>query len=1623
MNPLFPEKSQSGTGGIIVRSLVMLALLTIVFSVGVALIIQTQTVQNYFQKETRLYLEKQLGQKVEIGNLRLKWINQLKLSGFLIQDARRDTLIYIGDLTVNINMDFNSIVQKDIRLSGIKLEKVRFKNIIYPGDSVGTLFQALEKLNLATASRDSLEKVANTNDPFAINPFTLPENPWYLGTGPSRNNQIRFDLKSLDLVQIHWTQSSPNTVSNYYLEHGNLNINQIDLPNRIIDINSFTLNKPIVHIHSIKPSSSATSFHWIQDTVSQLMIRKLDIAEGQFIKTGVTAEKTSWEQVFNHLSTINLALVNVEWRKGQLQFSIDDLKAQDKNLMGIQSLQVKQVLVNGQTIQLNGTNLLTRDSKIADSLQLHFDSFEDFSDFTNKVKLNLDLDEVQLRLGELIAWVPALSKNDFLVNHSRSDLEISGQFTGTINDLKGSQTLIRIGNELVLSSDFDISNIGIPDETFLSVRIKMLQTHVQTIKQLLGRSTKFQNFDKLGRLNFNGNFDGFLEDFVAYGILKTELGQAKLDMRLNSRKGSALARYSGEIELDNFNLGKWAENPQLGMASLSATITNGEGLTAATASATLHAVIKNIEFRKYIYTNTQFEGTLNQKLLDGRLIVRDENVDLAFIGKIDFTNPVPAYDFIADINHLDFYKINLSKSPFVVSGSTDISMQGSNLDEMSGTIQISNAMIETDSSPVLLRTLNLTAQQLPGGEQKIAVTSDWLNVSLEGDYSILKIWPSLRKQLTVQYPEITRTLNIKELSEGTPIPNQKYSYDLTVIELRALSTLTKKQFSATRPFNLQGAVNSGQNYFLANWNIPDFTWDDFKIYNAVGRLEAKGPVAYTTSFIDSTSSKNFHIPQLALTADLSYNSMNFSIKTPEVSKYVNNVSINGVVKLIDSTWNFKLNPSNLSFLDKSWNILENNEINYRRGYINTRNLRFEHDDEMIEFASINNRGLSVKASNFDIDWVNKFSPLKQWGLKGKIDLSASVSDIFTMTGIRVSGQIDSFYINDTHFGLLDINAFNSNLKQPIQLSVSMLDGARQLLAEGFYDLNGNFSNGVKNNYNFKIIFKDYYLKLFEYLIDDIIDNTQGSISGTFDIQKLEGKPNFNGKLTIKDGSLKINYLGTTYLIGNQPIVLNNTMIDASGVTLKDELGNIGTIQGGIEHGRFNNFSVNAGISSNRFLILKTTKDDNPAYYGTAVGNINARFTGPFNRIDIDVQGSTTRPTILYIPVNQSTEITSDRLVKFRPRMETTNEVQKGPRILAAKGVNVDIDLTINSDSEVWLIFDEKRGDILKGRGRGDLQMRFDRNGNISMFGNYEVERGEYLFTLLGVVNKPFVIRQGGTIQWNGDPLSADIDLEADYKGLTSSLINLLPEYENALDNTELRTQSAVDLSMRLYGKLFKPEISFNLEIPNLTGNLRSIVDNKLSLLKSDQNALNQQVLGLMVWGSFLPPNQLVASSGVIGSTINNLSQFVSNQLSILVENALKELVANNEVISGFDFDVNYYNNNNAIDINNLSVFDEVNINLGPRFFEDRLSVGVGANFVNSAIFNRLITPHFEVEYALTKDRRLKIRAYAKKDDINQGQLKDRIGGGLSWRKEFDSIKEFKQSLKKDLEQKATTSEL
>jgi hypothetical protein len=52
---------------------------------------------------------------------------------------------------------------------------------------------------------------------------------------------------------------------------------------------------------------------------------------------------------------------------------------------------------------------------------------------------------------------------------------------------------------------------------------------------------------------------------------------------------------------------------------------------------------------------------------------------------------------------------------------------------------------------------------------------------------------------------------------------------------------------------------------------------------------------------------------------------------------------------------------------------------------------------------------------------------------------------------------------------------------------------------------------------------------------------------------------------------------------------------------------------------------------------------------------------------------------------------------------------------------------------VLLIFDRKIGDIITGTGSGNIKMDISPLGNFTMYGNYIISKGSYLFTLKNVI--------------------------------------------------------------------------------------------------------------------------------------------------------------------------------------------------------------------------------------------------------------------------------------------------
>jgi Family of unknown function (DUF490). len=364
-------------------------------------------------------------------------------------------------------------------------------------------------------------------------------------------------------------------------------------------------------------------------------------------------------------------------------------------------------------------------------------------------------------------------------------------------------------------------------------------------------------------------------------------------------------------------------------------------------------------------------------------------------------------------------------------------------------------------------------------------------------------------------------------------------------------------------------------------------------------------------------------------------------------------------------------------------------------------------------------------------------------------------------------------------------------------------------------------------------------------------------------------------------------------------------------------------------------------------------------------------------------------------------------------------------------LNLEIDLTVTEQAEIQLIFDEKTGDIIKGRGEGNIRLAINREGEFSMYGGYQIVRGEYLFTLLNFVNKPFVVTRGGTINWYGDPYGAQINLDATYE-LNTSVFNFVKEELELLRSVRPRLldeagkATRVTVLMHLAGDLLQPNISFGLQFPYITSELKSLTDNKLRQLRQDQAELSRQVFGLVVIGSFLPPSgagaSFIQNSDYVATAFNTLTQMISTQFSTYLAGLATEWFGG--AVSNIDFDIIYsdYQNADLLSTDPARLGGrEVNVRFSSGFVNDRVTVELGSQFGISrtglSTYDGFLGEDVTVQIALTENRQWRMKVYQRTEPDVSGQRALRFGLGLSFQKDYDTFEDMWKSIFKQKRRK------
>lgn len=1350
-------------------------------------------------------------------------------------------------------------------------------------------------------------------------------------------------------------------------------------------------------------------------------------------------------------------------------------------------------IISPKTVTLSNFKLETNSSTIGHALKLEYNGYKDFYQFPDKVKITGTFDSTtSVTFRDIAAFAPIIKENVFIETNLDKPIYIKGKFRGTVNNFRAKNLDIKVHNSRIVGN-ISMNDVTIPGAAFMDLKLKKVSTNYADLKQIVSFVNLPKNLATLGQINFEGSFTGFFQDFVAYGQLDTKLGRINSDLQLNLRRGKSQAAYNGGFRFDNFDVGAFINNEDVGRITLRTNV-EGTGLTLEALDAELkNAKIDRFTFKEYKYEDIAIDGFFKQKKFDGDIVSKDSNMYVFVRGIVDLSGELPSVDILGNVKNIDFQKLNISKESIGLQLDTfDINAEGSNIDNFIGNLFIrgikghrGDIYAELDSISVKATNDLVSSYNMVNGDsiffvkktRYINLKSDIIDVNVYGQYDVVNLVKSIENFIKVNHPNLYKELYQKQVlkeevvvldkdKEERPfidmigdiaensidtIPPQDFNIIINIPKTtKNITQLIDKNFKSLERIFITGDYDGSAGSLILEGKVGKVQVGQVEIDNIkLKKGKALGSTFDILASVDTLKldGKSF-IPNINLSLDAIGDSVRFHVNADAVGKIAQKLSINGKLELKENLIILKLDTSRLYILDQKWTINDDNHIKIGDKVLDIQNVKLTSGNKLVELSSINkNRGANVSFQNIDLGWLyGMMQPLPKIEIDGTFSGEASMQNVFNQKGIKADILIDTLIINDDYWGsnsrlVASADSLKSTFKGNFTHSSNFVDSL--YVTANFTPTFATKEKALQNFLEVNIKADGAKAKILEYFLKEQISETEGNAVAEARIfGNIKGKKtvlNIEGDGLMQGFKTKINFLQTKYILADAKIKMDNSgfHIDPkieyyrntskykSGgvpVIVEGEPSQIAYLGGSVTHDHLKNFGLDISAILDNNLAMNTTIEDNSTFYGKVYASGNVEFKGPFERLKLKLDLTTEDNTIFNLPIGGPMEVAETNYISFidvKAKKDSTKQKSIKDQILT--GLDIEIIADIRPGALARLIIDEKAGDIIQGSGRSDdMRITYSPTGELKIFGQYVIEKGDYLFTYKNLINKPFVVKKGGTITWgdnDGDPFKAKLDIKAAYEK-SLGLTNLVKESISINPNLSsiANTPCQVNLLMGLKEELFSPEISFEIQIENVAPALQTPVRLALADINADKNKLNRQVFGIIALQQFLP----VESGGnidVVSSSINTgistLSELVSQQLSLYVNDLLEGVIKDVDFISSLEFDFNF-NIRDSESQNVHSTTSNVQLGSNIKFLDDRLTVYAGTNIDiagddqvlnNLEASNNYVGGNFKVEYIITKDGQLRIKAYNRTESTILGQS-TRTGVGISYRKDFDTLQDL-----------------
>ena len=1146
----------------------------------------------------------------------------------------------------------------------------------------------------------------------------------------------------------------------------------------------------------------------------------------------------------------------------------------------------------------------------------------------------------------------------------RIDVSLRGKGNSRMFDLY-TLNVISEGKELSMNADgtvlFDHNNhiSGFRNAKAQGSFSKDLPSWLES--QLCGINLSIPSqLKSLGQGSFNATVESGADNLESVVSLICDAGTVKCDIKGKDNQ------YDVALTGNDINLPLIIDNKDLGKLSLYAEAGINKGKDGYSGS--FDGNIGSLEYKKYNYRDIKVNGNFEPGFILSDLKFADSNGALALNAQAKTGNS-KSIRLNLDADNLNLAAYNLvDKDSMTISSVVSADLAGNDIDDLSGKISIDNLIYADSQGDWSMDNLTASIGSINGNNKLISVYSDFMNMSIVGDYRLSTLGSSMISACNVILPTIG-----KMITEKYGIKPQKHAPNSFVANAHIenvdfLKAVFHIPVSIDHPAGIQLSLNDADESLTGMITIPGLYIAEERITDALVMLNSADSTcrARISGLYGNEKSiqTDFSASILAFT-DIIRGEYTWSDGTGNNEGYAKSLSQfleydkkNGLysMTLIDST--------NVMVKGTKWKF-DISDIRTNKGKVTVSGLNIRNNLQFLQIDGVaspdSSDVMKISMKRIDLDRLLTTFHINGLQLRGIASGEIAMAGLLGHPTFEGTFDIADFEFNGSYLGNTRADCRWNRQSERIELYANATNPGQSLTGlSGYYIPAGKYIDVIINANGTDVTFLNKWTKT-------VFQEIRGRATGKLRLFGTAHRLDLEGETLLNDGYFVQSAINSTFIVKQDTLWFEPGRMLFKNVEIADEAGNNGMMTCILYHDHFTNWRVDMNANMNNMLVYNQSKTDKSNIYAKvyAKGSMRLYFNQQ-NGLSVSVNAKTAPGTRFGFQPTSNSLADYNFLTIVDKNMIPDDDDESVISMIPEKKTqsnkfNLDLNIECNEDALIDLSISSLTGLF---RGNGNISVNFDPKEGIVLNGIYNPSYGQCSLSLEDVIRKDFILLDGSYVRFNGSPMDTELNLLTYHNVNSVSIYDLDP---SASSNNNVRVRCLLGVS----GNVSDPKLTFDIDMPSGTPEEKAI----LASATSTEEQRNLQFMYLLTIGRFYTYD--INSGFSEGLTPSTMESIVNSTVSGQINNLLSQVLNNESISLSSNVSASSYLNNDATNLSNK----ELEGILEAHLLNNRLLVNGNFGYRENTINNTSnFIGDFEVKYLLFPRQGISVKGYNKTND-------------------------------------------